>query len=334
MKLFPALVMIVLSLSSTGFGQGVRMAPDSFPLEVGNRWIYDLFDESGAKRGTLEFGVEDFRIVSGSSFYVLTDFPFTLETSRIRLVRYDRQERQFMRVAGTDEGPLFMGDGTTTEVLQADAGGSPQKFVLKRDGMALTFERGVGIIAAQMELPSGARTAKLSSIQGKGLTSSGSSAVTAVSGKAPLPPTVATPVLPVPGDEPGRRVETITAVTATNPRLDIFSLESGSSDKLVLVVENLFDKLLPFKFTSGQNYDFIITDPGDGREIWRWSRGQAFTQVVRSEAIRGDGKWTFEVLWNRRDNNGNPVPPGQYHLMGILTSQPPIQSSRVILAIQ
>ena len=96
-----------------------------------------------------------------------------------------------------------------------------------------------------------------------------------------------------------------------------------------LLVVNVSDKLLPFKYNSSQNYDFVITDPATGQEVWRWSRGTVFAQVVRSDSIRGSSKWTYSELWSRRDNDRNPVPPGRYRLVGILASQPPIQSEPI-----
>jgi len=104
--------------------------------------------------------------------------------------------------------------------------------------------------------------------------------------------------------------------------------------KLELLVLNIADKLLPFKFSSSQNYDFVITDTVTGQEVWRWSHGTAFAQMVRSDSIRGSSKWTYSEVWNRRDNDKNPVPPGRYRLVGILSSQPPIESAPTIIEIQ
>ena len=91
-------------------------------------------------------------------------------------------------------------------------------------------------------------------------------------------------------------------------------------------VTNTSDKLLPFRFQSGQSYDFAIHD-ASGREVWRWSRGNFFTQVVRNDSIRASAKWQFEATWNRKDNDDNPVPPGAYRLTAILTASPQVQAS-------
>ena len=307
------------------------MSADFLPLEVGNRWVYDVTNEAGEKAGQIEFSVEEYTIVSGTSFYALSGFPFTSESvNRIRLVRYDRQERQFMRVIDQDEGPLFLDDAGTTEVVQSDSAGVPQKFVYKTDTMSLTFERGVGIVEARVQTSAGMRIAKIVSTEGKTFAKAGAApSSTAVT---PVSPDIEFPVIPLP--PPVRTVETIAPVTESNPRLDLYSMDSPEGLKVVFEIENTSERLLPFKFSSGQSYDFVITDAATGREVWRWSRGQFFTQVIRSEAIRGKSKWRFEATWARRDNQGNPVPPGQYHLQAILTSQPPLQSTVVILTVR
>src|SRR5205823_14737296 len=86
-------------LPSALFAQpGVRMSADFLPLEVGNRWVYDVFNEAGQKTGSLEFAVQEYRISGGRSFYLLTQFPFMQDGALIKLIRYDRDERQYMRM--------------------------------------------------------------------------------------------------------------------------------------------------------------------------------------------------------------------------------------------
>src|SRR5215469_15519126 len=93
MKSVSKLAFFLLILPATLFAQpGVRMSADFFPLEVGNRWEYDVFNEAGTKVDHLDFGVQEYRILSGRSFYVLNQFPFVSDGDKIRLVRYDRQE--------------------------------------------------------------------------------------------------------------------------------------------------------------------------------------------------------------------------------------------------
>src|SRR5688572_23333963 len=117
MKIASKIALFLLMAPALALAQpGVRMSADFLPLEVGNRWVYDVFNEAGQKTGALEFAVQEYRIVDGRSFYLLTTFPFVEGGDSIKLVRYDRQERQYMRMVESEEGPLFLADGTRVEV--------------------------------------------------------------------------------------------------------------------------------------------------------------------------------------------------------------------------
>src|SRR5207247_4114890 len=98
LEILVKIAVVFFLLPSSLFAQPcVRMFADFLPLEVGNRWVYDLLNENGQKLGALDFAVQEYRIVGGRSFYLLTSFPFVTEdTTPTRLIRYDRQERQYM----------------------------------------------------------------------------------------------------------------------------------------------------------------------------------------------------------------------------------------------
>src|SRR5438045_6904167 len=82
MKLALKLGILLLLLPSALFAQpGVRMSADFLPLEVGNRWVYDVSNETGQKIGTIDFAIQDRRIVDGRSFYVVNNFPFFADGS-------------------------------------------------------------------------------------------------------------------------------------------------------------------------------------------------------------------------------------------------------------
>jgi len=333
MKSLRGLVFALLLFPLPGLAQGVRMTADFLPLDVGKSWTYDVTDQAGQKVGQIAFAVEEYTIVSGTSFYVLSEFPFTNETGEpIRYIRYDRTERYFVRKLRNDEGPLFLGDGATTEVIESDPSGAPQKFVLHADKMTLTFQRGVGIVEARMEKAGGTLTAKLVAASGKGPASTGPAAPGSV---APAPvrvPITKEPIV-IPPPEPTRREPVVATVTSQNPKIDVGTVPTPEGLRIVMIVTNTSEKILPFQFRTGQTYDFVIRDASD-KEVWRWSKGNFFTQVVRSDSIRPNGKWQFEVVWNRTDNDDKPVPAGKYRVMGIITSLPAVQSVPIEIEVQ
>jgi hypothetical protein len=48
-------------------------------------------------------------------------------------------------------------------------------------------------------------------------------------------------------------------------------------------------------FNSGQRYDFWVTS--GGREVWRWSAGQMFTQEVTKQKLQGQMGLSFSESW-------------------------------------
>jgi hypothetical protein len=340
MKPLRSLVLICLAMSVfpvCGLAQGIRIPADFLPLQVGSRWVYELTTDAGTKAGQINFGIEEYTIVGGTSFYVFTEFPFTEEKSDkgepVRFIRYDRRERQFIRRLGNDEGPLFLDNGASTEVLESDKDGTAQKFLLRTEKMSLTFQRGIGIVEAKLNWPTGVVTAKLVSAASKSMTAAPATTPAPARGAAPPSPPPDRSVVPAPAPVPNRRESPTATLSSNNPRVDVGASVSANGYDIVMIVTNTSDKLLPFRFRSGQSFDFLITDL-NGKEVWRWSRDQFFTQVLRTDSIRPNDKWRFDAMWNRIDNEGNKVAPGQYRLFGFITSLPEVRSTPVTMDVR
>jgi len=317
MKSVLKILVLILAVPAGLFAQpGVRMSADFLPLEVGNRWVYDVVNEGGQKLGNVEFAVQDYRIVSGRSFYQLTQFPFVQDGNLIKLVRYDRQERQYVRMVDNDETPLFLADGTNVEVLQADDSGLPIKFVLHGDLVDFTFQRGVGIAEARMHFGKDVQIAKLNAVH-----TSEKKAVEAAAQGAPALPQPKTPE-----QKTKSLADNVAKPSDETVALDVQATDVTGGTRFILTVINSTDKLVPFAFRSGQTYDFAVVDASTGQEVWRWSRRMYFSQVVRQEALRPNRNWTFEVTWNHRDNDVNPVTPGKYKVVGSLAVDPVMES--------
>lgn len=302
------------------------MSADFLPLEVGNRWVYDVFNESGQKIGNLEFAIPEYRITGGRGFYSITDFPFAENGKLIKLVRYDRQERQYMRMLDNEEGPLFLADGTTVEVLQADESGLPAKFVLHGDLVDLTFQRGQGIVEARMHAGKDVQIAKLTSLH--------TGERKAAEAKAQGAPEVPQPQPKTPEQKAKGLADNVVNPSEDTVALDVQAADLPGGTQFVLTVINSTDKLVPFSFNSGKTYDFAVADASTGQEIWRWSLRMFFTQVIRQEALRPNRNWTFEVTWNHRDNDLNVVPPGKYKVVGSIVSKILMDSPPAVFEIK
>jgi hypothetical protein len=301
------------------------MSADFLPLEVGNRWVYDVFNEGGQKTASVEFAIMEHRIVSGRSFYLFTQFPFAEDGSMIKLVRYDREERQYVRMLDNEEGPLFLADGTRVEVLQADPSGLPVKFILHGDLVDLTFQRGMGIVEARIHSGKEVQIAKLAAVH----SGSDRKQVEAVQKGAPSLPQ------PTTTEQKTKSLpDKVVKPSEDTVALDVQVSDAPGGTKFVMTVINSTDKLVPFNFKSGQTYDFEVVDASTGQEVWRWSRRMFFSQVTRQEALRPSRNWTFEVIWNHRDNDVNVAAPGKYKVIGSLAVQPPMETEPVSFEVR
>ena len=88
---------------------------------------------------------------------------------------------------------------------------------------------------------------------------------------------------------------------------------SGDTVRFSLQVTNASSTAIPLEFSSGQSFDFAVVR--DGREVWRWSADQMFTQALRNETIAPGATRSYTALWN---------PPagmrGEFTASGMLTA--------------
>jgi len=87
-------------------------------------------------------------------------------------------------------------------------------------------------------------------------------------------------------------------------------VESGESVTLTLVVRNLSEEDRTLELSSSQTYDFVAFEKG-GEEIWRWSSGMMFTQVIGSVTIEARGSKAYKVSWSMAG-----IQPGTYTVEG------------------
>lgn len=108
-----------------------------------------------------------------------------------------------------------------------------------------------------------------------------------------------------------------------NLRLTFSVALRGASEpvQLSLTVENTGAASEVLRFSSGQQYDFIVST--DGREVWRWSAGRMFIQALTSFTLSPGEKKTFTAAWPRTYSDGKRVGSGVYDIQGVLTSTSP-----------
>lgn len=88
---------------------------------------------------------------------------------------------------------------------------------------------------------------------------------------------------------------------------------SATAIGLTLAVENGGTEPITLDFRDGQEYEFVASDE-DGVEVWRWSDGRMFAQVLTSEEIEPGASVEFDAAWEQ-------PPAGTYRIEGWLTAE-------------
>ncbi len=78
-------------------------------------------------------------------------------------------------------------------------------------------------------------------------------------------------------------------------------------------VTNAGARKVELLFNDGRTHDIVVLDTL-GREVWRWSDGRMFTQVVQSKVLRASDTLSFAESWTTPQ-------PGSYIAVATLPSR-------------
>jgi|GEM_PF-2195802 len=95
---------------------------------------------------------------------------------------------------------------------------------------------------------------------------------------------------------------------------DKASYTGSDTVKLQLVITNIGSTPLTFNSNNSQRFEFVV-QAGD-REIWRWSKGRLFAQMLTSWKLAPGNTITYSAVWEQKDNTGKSAPPGTYTIVG------------------
>lgn len=105
----------------------------------------------------------------------------------------------------------------------------------------------------------------------------------------------------------------ISATTSSN------EVKPGETLRLKLSIENTGKETQELTFNSSQRFDVRVEDES-GREIWRWSDGRVFAQVIETVAIQPGKSISFDAEWPGIDSAEKPVSPGDYSVFAWFTA--------------
>ncbi len=105
---------------------------------------------------------------------------------------------------------------------------------------------------------------------------------------------------------------------------------TGQPVDIRLEVRNAGDPPITFSFTTAQRYDVVVWND-DCKEVWRWSAGRMFAQVVQSTSVSGHGRVVYHIPWQQRDQAGHQVRIGGYEAQVVFLGRGPQGGPPVVL---
>ena len=106
------------------------------------------------------------------------------------------------------------------------------------------------------------------------------------------------------------------------------SYTMGEPITMTLKIFNYAEEDVVFHFNTSQRYDFIIEDE-EGNEIWRWSEGRMFAQMLGKESL---GQHNPEVIYTAEYKDR--LSPGYYKITGVFVAQDRSMSGSIIIEVK
>jgi len=113
---------------------------------------------------------------------------------------------------------------------------------------------------------------------------------------------------------------------------------AGTPIDVALTVRNAGPSPVALSFVTAQRVDVVLFDD-TCREIWRWSRGRMFAQVLGTLTIAPGSIVTYRIRWDQRDQHGRQVRPGAYEARVVFLGRrspgaPPVVLSPLEFAVR
>lgn len=93
-------------------------------------------------------------------------------------------------------------------------------------------------------------------------------------------------------------------------RTDQETYRPGETVLFTMTWRNETEEVREYLFPNAQRFDIRITR--NGEKVWQWSDGRLFAQVMTTLILPPGDSRVFKAEWKQVDENGRPVPPGEY----------------------
>ncbi len=106
--------------------------------------------------------------------------------------------------------------------------------------------------------------------------------------------------------------------------------DAGQPITLVMTIRNRTDAPRSVMLPTSQSYDCSIST-AEGREVWRWSKGVMFAQVVTELKLAPGDTKSYSQIWNQKADDGTMLPPGRYRAIGMIPVDIPGTTSEPVI---
>ena len=117
-------------------------------------------------------------------------------------------------------------------------------------------------------------------------------------------------------------------------RKEVQVFRRKESIRVVLTLRNRTSDTVKLTLPSAQTHDMVVSTKED-KEIWRWSAGRMFAQVLTEVVLPPGESKSFVETWDQTRRDGKPVEPGEYKAVGLIpTRDQSIRSNLLIFTIR
>ena len=102
----------------------------------------------------------------------------------------------------------------------------------------------------------------------------------------------------------------------------------GEPITMTLKIFNYTEEDVVFHFNTSKRYDFIIEDE-EGNEIWCWSEGRMFAQMLGEETL---GPTNIEIIYSVKYKD--KLSPGYYKITGFFVARDRPMSGSIIIEVK
>ncbi|MGH9751117.1 MAG: BsuPI-related putative proteinase inhibitor [Candidatus Polarisedimenticolia bacterium] len=95
----------------------------------------------------------------------------------------------------------------------------------------------------------------------------------------------------------------------------------GETVTFEVILRNRTAKFRTLTLPSSRTHDIIVSR-GE-REVWRWSAGRMFAQVLTEVTLPPGASRGYPASWDMADPNGTLLPAGEYRAVGLVPAGVP-----------